>query len=175
MVIRRLPDGLTAVHRLKSNALDGLSLGVETNFSWASFSGKATYQRPDGENEGNHTFIAYVEDRGQTGDRFWLQVKDKNGNLIAALSLAEAATANAVTIVDGNGNIVAPGSPGVQASADAPSTTEVSEADSQVDETLTPDAPPADGPEDSGQVNDGTNEDSTPQTEHKILLPFISR
>lgn len=116
-----------------------------------------------------------MEDHGEPGssDRSWIEVRDKDGNVVAALSMTPGAPANAETLQ--GGNIVLPGGPGVQASADAPSTAEVSEADSQVDETLTPDAPPADGPEDSGQVNDGTNKDSTPQMEHKIFLPFISR
>ena len=104
-VIRRLPDG--TVHRIKTNVLDGLSVGAETGFSWASFSGKVTYQSPQMEvAEGNHTFIAYMEDHGDTGDRFWLQVKDKDGNVILALSLDEPAANNATLI--GGGNIVVP-------------------------------------------------------------------
>ena len=82
-VTRHLADG--SLYRIKSNSLDGLALGEDqaNGFTWANFSGKATYQSPKMDvAEGNHTFIAYVEDHGDSGDRFWLQVKDKDGNVI---------------------------------------------------------------------------------------------
>lgn len=106
LVTRRLDDG--SVYYMKSNALDALTLGAEPGYSWATFSGKTTYQAPGMESpEGNYTFIAYVEDRGESGDRFWLQVKDKDGNIVADLSLDAEAASNAVFIT--NGNIVVPG------------------------------------------------------------------
>ena len=84
-------------------------MGDEGTFTWASFSGKTTYQSPEMEQpQGNHTFIAYVEDHGATGDRFWLQVKDKDGNVILALSMDEPGDANA-TPIDAGSNIVVPG------------------------------------------------------------------
>ncbi|MCB0105971.1 MAG: inorganic diphosphatase [Caldilineaceae bacterium] len=111
LVTRHLPDG--SFYQLKSNSLDGLTLGAEGSYTWTTFSGKATYQGPDMESpEGNYTFIVYAEDHGESGDRFWLQVKDKTGNVVTELSFAEAATANALLISDGNISV-----PGTTASA----------------------------------------------------------
>jgi hypothetical protein len=111
LLIRHLPDG--SKYRIKSNALYGLALGRAGGsepYGWASFSGKATYLAPGMiEAEGNHEFTAYVEDRGQPGagaDRFWLQVRDKDGNLIAELSLSPDARTNAIPL--SAGNIVVP-------------------------------------------------------------------
>lgn len=95
--------------RIKSNSLHGLALGSEADFSWATFDGKTTYMAPGVDNEGNHEFTVYVEDRGHPGatvDRFWLEVRDKVDDIVADLSMDEAATANAVTLE--GGNIVVP-------------------------------------------------------------------
>jgi hypothetical protein len=118
LLIRHLPDG--TLFRVKSNALYGLAVGeeedVETRetFGWASFSGKATYREPGWpEPVGNHEFIAYVEDRNEPGsglDRFWIQVKDKDGIPIPVMSIPTPATGNAVEL--GGGNIVVPHSQG---------------------------------------------------------------
>jgi hypothetical protein len=111
LLIRHLPDG--SIYRLKSNALEGLALGDEGTYGWATFSGKATYLGQGMiEAEGNHTFIAYVEDHGQPGagvDRFWFEVQDKDGAVVSDLSMDPAAADNAETI-DG-GNIVVPHRP----------------------------------------------------------------
>jgi len=111
LVIRHLPDG--SIYRLKSNALDGLALGDEASFGWATFSGKATYLGQGmAEAEGNHTFIAYVEDHDEPGagfDRFWLEVQDKDGLVADDLSMGAPADANAETIE--GGNIVVPHTP----------------------------------------------------------------
>jgi hypothetical protein len=110
LMIRHLPDG--TVFRLKSNAILGLALGEEQGvepFGWASFNGKATYQEPGWpEPEGNYAFVAYVEDHGEPGgsDRLWLEVYDKNGNVVLNSSMGEPATANAAAIE--GGNIVVP-------------------------------------------------------------------
>jgi hypothetical protein len=107
VLIRHLPDG--SIYRLKSNAIDGLALGEESSFGWASFSGKATYMEPGWlEAEGNYTFTAYVEDHGEPGssDHFWIEVRDKDGNVVAALSMTPGASDNAVTLQ--GGNIVVP-------------------------------------------------------------------
>ncbi|MGD8362628.1 MAG: hypothetical protein PVJ04_14465, partial [Gemmatimonadota bacterium] len=108
LLIRHLPGG--GKYRIKSNALEGLALGEDGTIGWASFSGKSTYLEPGWpEPEGNHFFTAYVEDRGEPGagvDRIWLEVKDRDGNVIAAMSMAREATDNAVTL--GGGNIVVP-------------------------------------------------------------------
>jgi len=67
LLIRHLADG--SKYRVKSNALEGLSLGDAGLFGWASFSGKATYLEPGMlEPIGNHTFLAYVEDHDEPGN-----------------------------------------------------------------------------------------------------------
>jgi hypothetical protein len=78
------------------------------DFTWATFSGKTTFQSPEMESpEGNYTFIAYVEDHGDSGDRFWLQVKDRDGVVVWELSMADPAEDVAIVI---DGDIVVPGS-----------------------------------------------------------------
>ncbi|MAT99591.1 MAG: hypothetical protein CL608_20805 [Anaerolineaceae bacterium] len=113
LVLIRHMEGSNEIYRLKSNALGSLSLGEGDNgntFGWAVFSGKATYQAPGmAEPEGNYTFTVYVEDHGEPGkdnDRFWLEVRDKNGNVVSDLSLSPEAADNAVTL--SGGNIVVP-------------------------------------------------------------------
>ena len=113
LVISHLPDG--SIVRFKSNALDGLAVGEapdadDSIFGWATFSGKGTFKAADWiEPIGNYTFITYVEDHGEPGagvDRFWLEVRDKDGVIEPDLSLAAPATTNAITIF--GGNIVSP-------------------------------------------------------------------
>jgi hypothetical protein len=61
---------------------------------------------------GNHTFIVYVEDRGEPGkgtDRFWVEIRDKNGDIISVISMDPPAPSEAVTIQ--GGNIVVPQNP----------------------------------------------------------------
>jgi hypothetical protein len=107
LLIRHLPDG--SIFRVKSNALDGLALGDTGIFTWASFSGKATYLEPGwAEPIGNHQFLVYVEDHGEPGsgaDRFWIEVQDKDRN-VTVLSIAREAVDYAVLM--GGGNIVVP-------------------------------------------------------------------
>jgi subtilisin family serine protease len=104
LMIRHLPDGTK--YRVKSNQLNGLALGDGGSFDWANFSGKATYLEPGWVDPvGNHRFTVYVEDHGRPGagaDRFWIEVRDKNSNVIAASSIPRSATANAETIQGGN-------------------------------------------------------------------------
>jgi hypothetical protein len=108
LLIRHLADD--EKYRIKSNALDGLAIGSDTTFGWASFSGKATYLAPGMlEAEGNHGFTVYVEDRNEPGsgtDRVWITTRGKDGSTIPAMSLSEPAPANAVAIQ--GGNIVVP-------------------------------------------------------------------
>jgi hypothetical protein len=111
LLIRHLPDG--TIFRLKSNVIFGLAIGEETGsdpFGWASFSGKCNYREPGWpEPEGNYRFFTYVEDHGEPGagaDRFWIEVWDRDSNVVLGLSMADPATDNAVTI--GGGNIVVP-------------------------------------------------------------------
>jgi hypothetical protein len=107
LLIRHLADD--TIYRIKSNAVNGLALGTAGTFSWASFSGKATYQEPGWPDPiGNHRFVAYVEDHGEPGagaDRFWIEVKDKDGNIVT-LSMDPPAELNG-TLLEG-GNIVVP-------------------------------------------------------------------
>jgi hypothetical protein len=109
LVIRHLPDG--SIYRLKSNALNSLSIGDGNGgtFGWASFTGKATYLEPGWpEPVGNHTFLVYVEDHGQPGagaDKFWIEVQDRSGDP-TSLSMGRQAVENAV-LLEG-GNIVVP-------------------------------------------------------------------
>jgi hypothetical protein len=106
LLIRHTAEGN---YRLKSNALHGLALGRTGAFTWASFSGKATYREPGWpEPIGNHQFLVYVEDYGEPGagaDRFWIEVQDRDGNL-TALSIVRPAEDNAADL--GGGNIVVP-------------------------------------------------------------------
>jgi hypothetical protein len=107
LMIRHLPDG--AKYRLKSNALYGLAIGSGTTFEWATFNGKATYLEPGWTDAlGNYEFVTYVEDHGGPGDsdRFWIRILDKDGNVVAALSMTPTAPANAVSLQ--GGNIVVP-------------------------------------------------------------------
>ena len=110
LVIRHLPDG--SIYRLKSNSLDGLALGESADFGWASFTGKATFMEPGSDPIGNHEFLIYVEDYGQPGagvDRFWIQVLDKDDNLVSELSMDEPALDKA-ELLEG-GNILVPHQP----------------------------------------------------------------
>jgi hypothetical protein len=103
LLIRHLVDGTK--YRVKSNAIDGLPLGDESSFGWATFSGKTTYLEPGwSEPLGNHTFVAYVEDHGETGpcvDRFWIEVLDWDGNPVT-LSMDQEAADNAELLRGGN-------------------------------------------------------------------------
>jgi hypothetical protein len=112
-LIRHLPDG--ASHRLKSNALDGLVVGQAEDpagetYGWAFFSGMATYRAPGWPKAvGNYRLLAYVEDRDEPGrdaDRFWIELRDGQGNVIEDLSMPREPPARAVPI--GCGNIVVP-------------------------------------------------------------------
>ena len=61
------------------------------------------------EPEGNYSFTVYVEDHGESGkdtDRFWLEVRGKDGNVVPDLSLSPNAADNAITLT--GGNIVVP-------------------------------------------------------------------
>jgi hypothetical protein len=107
LLIRHTAEGN---YRIKSNALYGLALGDTGTFTWASFSGKATYQEPGWpEPIGNHEFLVYAEDRGEPGvgaDQFWVEVHDKDGNVIPVMSMERPAAENTETL--GGGNIVVP-------------------------------------------------------------------
>ena len=78
--------------RVKSNALNGLSIGDGTDadgdYGWAAFSGKSVFSEPGLDGSGNHPFLVYVDDHSDEGgnqdpaDEFWIQVKDKDGNVV---------------------------------------------------------------------------------------------
>jgi PKD repeat protein len=112
LLIRHMPDG--NIYRLKSNALEGLSLGDTGSFGWASFTGKGTYLEPGWVDPlGNHSFLFYVEDHNEPGngiDRVWVEVRNGDGIVIPASSMARPASVNAVQLA--GGNIVVPHSGG---------------------------------------------------------------
>jgi hypothetical protein len=114
LLIRKQPDGTS--YRIRSNAVTGMALGDGGTFGWTSFDGRSTYQEPGwAEPLGNYEFLVYAEDRGQSGagaDRFWIQLKDKDGNPVAAASMQDGAPANATVI--SAGNIVVPAGQGKQ-------------------------------------------------------------
>jgi hypothetical protein len=109
LLIRHTAEGN---YRVKSNALYGLSLGESSDpdFGWASFSGKCTYKPWDWEEpEGNHEFVIYVEDWNEPGagyDQVWVELHDKDGNVITVLSMARKAIDHTETL--GGGNLVVP-------------------------------------------------------------------
>jgi hypothetical protein len=110
LLIRHMEDG--SIYRIKSNALNGLALGEDRTvpMGWASFSGKATYLEPGWfVPVGNHTFMAYVEDRNDPGngvDTFWIRVYDQNRIVVDEISLPLPGATNAFPIE--RGNIVVP-------------------------------------------------------------------
>ena len=94
---------------VKSNKLEGLSIGNEQGFGWAAFNGKNTYSAPGVDTEGNNGFTVYVEDHGEPGknvDQFWIQARDKQDNVRPEMSMPEPGAGNTETIV--GGNIVVP-------------------------------------------------------------------
>jgi uncharacterized repeat protein (TIGR01451 family) len=103
LIIRHMDSG--SLYRLKSNALYGLALGDTGEFTWASFSGKATYLEPGWpEAIGNHQFVVYAEDNGEPGsgsDRFWIEVQAKDGTIMG-LSIPRQAIDNAIILRGGN-------------------------------------------------------------------------
>jgi hypothetical protein len=113
MLVRTAPDGSTYV--VKSNALYGLALsGPSEPTGWASFAGKATFDAPWlDEPEGNHEFVVYAED-GEA-DRFWIEVRDKDGTVIPESSLPRAGPDHAVPVV---GDVVVPHAAGTGARVD---------------------------------------------------------
>ena len=102
-----MSDG--TIYRVKSNALYGLAIGISEDaemYGWASFSGKATYMEPGWpEPEGNHEFLVYVEDRDEPGsgvDQFWIEVRDKDGDVILIMSMDRPGNENTIAIMGGN-------------------------------------------------------------------------
>jgi hypothetical protein len=100
MLVRTTGDGSQYV--IKSNALYGLALGDSHDpVRWASFSGKTTYDAPElDEPDGNHDFLAYVEDADP--DRFWIEIRDKAGQVIDTISMSRPGSAHAVAITGGD-------------------------------------------------------------------------
>jgi hypothetical protein len=97
-LIRHAADG---DHVLRSNSLDGLSLGSSGDAGWATFSGKATYEDPGtDEPHGNHEFVAHVED-GPSGDRFWIEIQDQADAVTVEASMTRPANDHAVELTSG--------------------------------------------------------------------------
>jgi len=111
-------------YRVKSNSLNGMSLGAGTDdygaYGWAAFSGKSTYRAPGFDTEGNHTFVVYIEDHEDQGcnqdpvDEFWIEVKDKDGNVVLEVNGPGSDPAGDDEAIDGDdepiecGNIFVP-------------------------------------------------------------------
>jgi len=109
---------------VKSNSTGTLSVGKTTAspiYGYATLANwKATYQQPTlflcgsqlANKCGGYTFSAYVEDRGEPGagvDRFWLEVKDPTGAIVARVSLPrDPSTNQALPVTIGGGNIQVP-------------------------------------------------------------------
>lgn len=122
LLMRHTISGET--YKVKSNALDGLAIGDGTDgagdYGWAAFSGKSTYREPGFENEGNHPFLVYVEDHDEQGcnqdpsDEFWIEVKNKDGNIVLEVNGPDSDPAGADAATDGDdvpvecGNIIVP-------------------------------------------------------------------
>jgi len=108
---------------VKSNSMGALSVTKVTGQTYysATFQGKATYQVPTTDPKlapwcpadwkcGGFTFTVYVEDLNEKGagyDRFWIQVKDPSGTVVAKASIpvsppTTTAATEAKTIVGGN-------------------------------------------------------------------------
>ncbi len=109
LLISHLPDG--TIYKLKSDDLYALSVGEGYDgngepFTWASFSGNATYLEPGwAEPEEDYEFIVYVEDRNEPGqgiDRFWIEVRDRNGNIVSGISMNSPAPDNTQELQGGN-------------------------------------------------------------------------
>jgi hypothetical protein len=112
----------------KSNAMGALAVSKvsgQTYYS-ATLRGKATYQVPSSDPKltpwcpsdwkcGGYTFTVYVEDQKEPGagiDRFWIEVKDPSGTVVAKASFDPPAASNAKTIVGGNIQVPQPQSSG---------------------------------------------------------------
>ncbi len=129
LLFRYEADG--TIHRLMSNTLNGMALGIEHDvpMGWASITGKGSFvQRGPVNVQGSGSFVLYVEDYGEPGngqDRFWLQVSAESapppprrtveppethqaapavatGVLWPSLSMEAPATTYAVPIEEGN-------------------------------------------------------------------------
>jgi hypothetical protein len=117
---------------VKSNAMGGLAIaqkGTTTHYS-ATIAGKATYGvpatdpmlttcTPPGWKCGGYTFTVYVEDNNEPGagaDKYWIQVKDPSGVVVARASINPTYTGanpgpnNAQVIVGGNIQVPQPSS-----------------------------------------------------------------
>jgi SdrD B-like domain/Bacterial Ig domain/Prealbumin-like fold domain len=103
---------------VKSNAMGALAVTKVANQTYysATLDGKATYGVPITDPAlapfcpgvwkcGGYSFRAYVEDIKEPGagsDRYWIEVKDPSGVVVAKASLPSGAGVNAKTIVGGN-------------------------------------------------------------------------
>jgi hypothetical protein len=116
LLVFHYPDGNRIV---KSNATGTLSVGQNADGTWvASLTNwKATYQIPTGtlacgSNKcGGYSFNLYVEDLGEPGsgvDKFWIEVKDPNGALVAKVSMPRDGSGASLPLTINQGNIQVP-------------------------------------------------------------------
>ena len=114
-------------YKVKSNVLEGLAVGdgadADGDYGWASLYGKSTFREPGVDTEGNQPFLVYLEDHGEQGcnqdptDEFWIEVKDKDGNVVLEVNDPESDPAGPDAATDGDdepiecGNIIVPHKP----------------------------------------------------------------
>jgi hypothetical protein len=103
---------------VKSNSMGALAVTKVTGQTYysATLDGKATYAVPSTDPAlapfcpgvwkcGGYSFRVYVEDRQEPGagyDRYWIEVKDPSGVIVAKADIPAPAATNAVPIVGGN-------------------------------------------------------------------------
>jgi len=91
LMMRHIKDPITCIEgnwKVKSNQLDGMSLGAESDadgdYGWSAVSGKATFRDPSDYNTGGNAFLFYVEDHDEQGcnqvpaDKIWIEVDAEN-------------------------------------------------------------------------------------------------
>ncbi len=105
--VRHVPGGPD--FQVKSSRVTGYSassVGSDDGaYRFATIDGVCSYMAPGMRRPDTKcTFTLYVEDHGKRGkdDRVWLQVKDRDGALCAAVSLADPATDAAETLEGGS-------------------------------------------------------------------------
>jgi hypothetical protein len=95
MLVGRRRGNASELFRLRASALIGLSRGTggegDARVAWAAFVGRLS---------DNREFTVYVEDPDAQGavDRFWIEVRDRDGKRIEGLSFPDGAQTNAVRI-----------------------------------------------------------------------------
>jgi hypothetical protein len=121
LAIFKHPDGR---HAIKSNAMTGVVVARSEAFWTATIRGKATYAVPTptlvcggapARKCGGYTFTVYVDDRQEPGagaDRYWIELRDPAGRIVAKASIPPSSVANARVIAGGNVQVPQPSKTG---------------------------------------------------------------